>query len=62
MRIPKDFFSVALWKDKAKVIAMVEKLGKGQSVVKYPGRDNYNITHTENENRLPKGVEIIHRT
>ena len=50
------------WFSKDSVIKYATSLGHGVSVVKYPGRSNYNITHTTNEGRLPDGVEIVHRT
>lgn len=39
------------WTSLKSVIAYAETLGKGQSVVKYESRPNYNIMHTENEGR-----------
>lgn len=39
-----------------------DRLGKGMSVIKYPERNNYNITHTSREPSLPQDVEILYRT
>lgn len=48
------------WCDKEQVIAYAKKLGTGMSVIKYPDRNNYNITHTERAVKL--GVHIIYKT
>ena len=51
------------WTDKAKVIEYARLLGSGLSVIKYPGRVNYNITHTENLFRPGMGgVKVIYQT
>jgi hypothetical protein len=52
------------WKDKEDVIAYAKRFGPGMSVVKYPSRNNYNITHTDREQAYPHcGIpEIIFRT
>lgn len=49
------------WRNKEQVIAYAKKLGAGMSVIKYPNRDNYNITHTERADIL-FGVTIVYQT
>lgn len=51
------------WTDVAKVIEYARSLGPGLSVIKYPGRANYNIAHTENLFRPGMGgVKVIYQT
>lgn len=45
------------------VIALAKALGPGMSVIKYPTRINYNITHTSREvEATNKGAVVYHRT
>lgn len=50
------------YEDLAEVIALAKHMGPGMSVIRYPGRKNYNITHTDREPRLPRDVKIHYRT
>lgn len=50
------------WKNLESVKSLADRLGRGQSVVKYPDRANYNIMFTSRENELPPGVEVLYRT
>lgn len=43
------------------VINLAKRMGKGMTVFKHPERSNFNITHTEREDRLI-GMEILYRT
>ena len=48
------------WTDKAAVIALAKRLGRGQTVV-WNGR-NFNILHTSEEARLLRGRLVVFRT
>lgn len=48
------------WTDKAEVIRYCRRLGRGQMVVKIPGRDNYNIDFVKNIRKYPPD-QIIFR-
>lgn len=50
------------WADKAQVIRLAERLGKGQTVVYNAKIDSYSILHTEFEPRLLRGRPVVHRT
>ena len=60
MKLP---FDPLFWKDKGKVIAFAIKMAKGSvpMTVLWNGQ-NYNIIHTENEERLLRGRPVIYRT
>lgn len=51
------------WTSKEQVIEYAKMLGPGMSIIKYPGRDNYNITHTASLFRPGMGgVKVIYQT
>lgn len=49
------------WNNKEVVINFAKSMGKGMTVFKREGRDNYNITHTERTD-LYSEDEVIFRT
>lgn len=51
------------YNDLEAVKRLARKLGKGMSVLKHPSRQNYNISHTEDDKRsIAKGYTIVWRT
>ena len=49
--------------DLEQVKALAKKFGKGQIVIKYPWRKNFNIIHAENEERsVFEGASVVWRT
>lgn len=46
--------------DKDSVIALARRMGKGMTVFKVEGRNNYNITHTEVKSRWEQHEVVCH--
>lgn len=61
MKIAMKDLKRADWNDLKQVVAIAEKFGPGMSVIRRPGRNNYNIVHTARADLLV-GAKVLHRT
>lgn len=51
------------YRNKAEVITLAKRLGRGLIVVKHADRPNYNIVHNSRRDRWDKpSIKVVHRT